>query len=559
MSYLTEVHLLNVPLENDYKNTLYFANRDAQTSYFLSRKVLQFTELSYQRKDYKINVPKHYDDLQICNYVMYRNPNHTTKWYYAFITEMKYINDEMTEVYIETDCMQTWFFDFVIKESFVEREHTADDTFGLNTIPESFELGEFVVNRQFDRIYNDVYVIVASNYDPYTKVEWSGLTLQGGMPQGVQWFAFHLSPNIIGDATHEKYAVEFNALQDFIMQTAKAGKSDFIQQMFVVPANALDLDKINENRKLTTTSITHPQYEEIQFPRLKNLAGYTPKNNKLLCYPFCYVLATNNAGTTATYKFEDFYYYFRSEEDASITDGEMHFVDCKFGVDFVPCIGCSIKMYPIQYKGTEYDSMNYSTMTAGDYRVTSGFQDEGFMCAKFPTLSWSSDAFTNWLTQNSINIAGNIMSGALNTAGGVATGGVAGGVGGALNGITNAVTPIWNAQFIPNTAQGNVNGGDVNFSAENIGFFFYLMSIKPEYAKTIDDYFTMFGYKTNRVKIPNKNHRQRFWFTKTIDINIDGAIPNKDMQVIKNCYNNGITFWKNANDINNYTASNSII
>jgi hypothetical protein len=69
----------------------------------------------------------------------------------------------------------------------------------------------------------------------------------------------------------------------------------------------------------------------------------------------------------------------------------------------------------------------------------------------------------------------------------------------------------------------------------------------------------MYGYKVNSVKIPNKAHRSRFWYTKTLDINIDGGIPAKDMEKIKACYNNGITFWRNANEINDYSLSNGIV
>ena len=85
------------------------------------------------------------------------------------------------------------------------------------------------------------------------------------------------------------------------------------------------------------------------------------------------------------------------------------------------------------------------------------------------------------------------------------------------------------------------------------------MSIKSEYAKIIDKYFDMFGYKVNMLKVPNKNHRARYWFTKTIDVNINGAIPNDDLQQIKNCYNNGITFWRSDSEVDNYNVTNNII
>ena len=83
------------------------------------------------------------------------------------------------------------------------------------------------------------------------------------------------------------------------------------------------------------------------------------------------------------------------------------------------------------------------------------------------------------------------------------------------------------------------------------------MTIKAEYAAIIDNYFSMFGYKVNRVKTPEKNHRENYWYTKTIDVNIDGNIPIKDLQKIKECYNRGITFWKNPGNFGSYAVSNN--
>ena len=48
---ITEVHLLNAPLESDYKITLYFANKTDQSNYFKSKVIHTFDNCSYQRKD----------------------------------------------------------------------------------------------------------------------------------------------------------------------------------------------------------------------------------------------------------------------------------------------------------------------------------------------------------------------------------------------------------------------------------------------------------------------------------------------------------------------------
>jgi hypothetical protein len=103
------------------------------------------------------------------------------------------------------------------------------------------------------------------------------------------------------------------------------------------------------------------------------------------------------------------------------------------------------------------------------------------------------------------------------------------------------------------TVSGSTNSGDINYTMGNTRFTAYQMSVKKEYAEIIDSYLSMYGYQTNRVKIPNSNHTKLYWYTKTVGCEIDGAIPNEDIQVIKACYDNGITFWRNGEDIGRYT------
>ena len=126
----TEIRLLKLPLTIDNKNQLTFANLEAQTNYFLG--ITEYIELencSYQRKDNIIRFPAHIDSIIEYDYVMYKNKNYDDKWFYAFIIGMEYENDGMTNVAIQTDVFQTWQFDILWKQSFIEREmlSVADD------------------------------------------------------------------------------------------------------------------------------------------------------------------------------------------------------------------------------------------------------------------------------------------------------------------------------------------------------------------------------------------------------------------------------------------------
>lgn len=53
---------------------------------------------------------------------MYQNKNYSSKWFYAFISNMRYVNDNTTFIQLQTDLWQTWQFDLTFKRSFVERE-----------------------------------------------------------------------------------------------------------------------------------------------------------------------------------------------------------------------------------------------------------------------------------------------------------------------------------------------------------------------------------------------------------------------------------------------------
>lgn len=118
----TTLRLLKCPLTIDNKNQLTFINQTSQYNYFNSLPHIEIDNCTYQRKDNVIKYPGKFDDLIYYNYVMYKNINHGNKWFYAFITNIEYVNENMTNVYITTDVWQTWQFDIIFKKSFVERE-----------------------------------------------------------------------------------------------------------------------------------------------------------------------------------------------------------------------------------------------------------------------------------------------------------------------------------------------------------------------------------------------------------------------------------------------------
>ena len=539
---ITEVRLLNVPLSTKQIHTFYFDSKSEQSTYFKSKTLFSELELSYQRKDNTIRFPRQYDEVNKCNYVMYKNSAYTSDWTYAFITDMKYINDGVTEIQIKTDPIQTRLFDYKVNASFVEREHVTDDTVGTHTVPEGLETGEYKIAGIFN---NSEMLKSKSKLILATTVDLNNT-------EGI--FNPRLAP-----VTGDNYNGLFSGVKYYVCSETQAknaialmleeGQSDALTSVFIAPSCFFDTSKKSDETYEYVTSSTEAKTinwngnasgATMEKPTAIDKT-YTPRNNKLLTYPYCYMLLSNNAGGSAVYRFEAFSTQPSFKIQGSITPG------------------MSIRAIPQSYNGILNNN------------------EEGLTAGKYPICSWANDIYTNWLTQSSVNRGVSIVSGLAMTAIGIAsvasavpTGGAslagagaalagAGGIVGGVATVGNSVGQVYQQTFQPPQASGNTNSGDVTYSSGFSTFTAYTMTIKKEYAKIIDGYFDMYGYKVNEVKVPNKNHRENYWYTKLIDPNITASIPMNELQEIQDCYSRGITFWKNPSNIGNYSVSNNII
>lgn len=546
----TEVYLLKCPLELDNQNQLDFASKSAQETYFKSLPKIYLDEFSYQRKDSVIRVNRHIDTLLEYTYVMYKNDNYSNKWFYAFITNMEYVNDNCTYVTIKTDVWQTWQFDLNWKRCFVSREHTNDDTFGKNLVPESLETGEYVVNKEEDLRYNDDPQTGFSEYFIFMQVTElpSGMSLPSGcskMVNNVASGCFYIGLDY--DATGITAA---SKILEWYDSNDKAGA---VVAMFIAPELITPVVTREYTFGGMTFYVSFPMTSEaptaladLTFAPTTTLNGYQPKNNKTRTYPYNYLLVSNNNGETFEYRFEDFY----NINDAS----RKTIANPTFNVVGALTQGCQIKAFPENYmKGT-------STISCWDYGING---------AKYPILSWTSDYYLNWQAENSASMFGNYLAEqtASNAIAGIAgaamnplnmvTGGLA-----ALNvfgQINSAVHQQAVAEMQPKQAKGNTASGDLNFAFSKDQFTFKQMCVREQFAKRIDDYFSAYGYQTNEYKIPNRTGRQNWNFVQTKGCNITADMPQQDLEEIKGMFNSGITIWHNPSTFMDYSQSNSIV
>lgn len=527
----TDVYLLKVPLEIDNTNQLTFANATAQFNYFNSLPKIGYDNFTYQRKDGVLRIPALIDDIIQYNYVMYRNEGFSNKWFYAYIDKMEYLNDGVTAVSITTDVWQTWQFDLTYKSTFVEREHVNDDTVGAHTLPENLELGPFMFNGQATNFgqsaIDDCYVAlgVSELIAPFNEsIPLSDqFSVYNGIYSGLYYLFFH----------------SFESLENTINHYTANGKSDAIQTIFYVPYTFIANSTTHQQsytasfwgRTATVVvywvepSLNPIDENPVTISKPTALLNYTPRNKKLLTYPYCFFNLTNNAGEEYEYRYEDF-------------NG-----DPTFRVSMALCPSMSIKCTTSNYKNG----------------VTDQLWSEGITGAKTPQCSWSSDYFTNWLTQNGVNIGMRALNTSVATGASLAFGNPVGATAGLVGAIGETVSEVYRASMIPDQVHGNISAGDISFSENKSCFTLLPKCIKTEYANIIDRFFDMFGYKVNSVKRPNITGRRNWNYVKTVGCYIEADIPQEDLQAIKDMFNNGVTFWHNASTFADYSQNNDII
>lgn len=140
---ISNITLCRVPITPT--NQLDFSTESEQLSYFSSKAVKNITNCRYQPRTGQIKITGYVDSLRNCNYGYYTNSYQgVEKTYYFWIVAKNYLAREVTALTIQIDVFQTWQFDINFNSCMIEREHVDNDGYGLNTIPEDFELGDYV-------------------------------------------------------------------------------------------------------------------------------------------------------------------------------------------------------------------------------------------------------------------------------------------------------------------------------------------------------------------------------------------------------------------------------
>lgn len=540
----------NIRLDRAYSNVIDYSESD-MLLLCRTNKIAGDSNYSFIRSESRLVTSIPYGTALQGNYIAFQNPDYSNKWFFGFVDDVKYVNDNSTEIYYTIDQFSTWFRDLTLNDCLVVREHTNDDTIGSNTIEESINAGEMISEDETkDSSFNDFALIIESDYNPETQKEFDLFHMQNGIFFGSGLYIFRFTLDGLNTPGSASRIAISNAML-FMSDVITSKTADFIKGMFVVPTALLDLGNLASHTVPAHSGLGQysfetfvsptgtPSYFDVNVAKKTSFSGYNVKNNKCLVFPYNYLFITNNAGNQAIYKYEDF---------LNPSNATFQFVGALQ-------IGGSGRLIPRNYRTLDSNQ--------GDN------VDESLPLGKYPTFEWSSDAFTNWLTENAVNIASSVALGVAGVGASALTGGLSAPVSGAVatgagmsasQNVLSLVGGFVQAKLLPNI-EGGQNTGDVNYSAQLNGFTIKRMRPKLEYLRILDDYFSTYGYKTLRNKIPNITGRT-YWNYVEIAQNDSighGSIPADALSTINDAFHSGVTIWHNHSNIGNYELDNQII
>lgn len=496
----TTIRLLkNVPLDNTYTDTLYWENASTQQANMISLTKYIFTEQTYQRVNkHRLRIQRTADDIYDCNYLMFQNTAFGNKWFYAFITSVEYINNITSEIEYEIDDMQTWLFDYTLRPCFVEREHIDVDEGQKLLKPEPIDI-DMIVTHSKEKMTNLSWVALVS-YIPIEPNENQGQRVGNYMYSGASYKTFNVS-------TDEGVA----QLQNWLLAFDITQRSNNILGITVVPSNYLTANG-------TPVQLSH------QVSRPRTVGFYTPRNNKLLYYPYIF-LSVDTGNDSRNYNFDLF------STGSFQTGGIARFVSASY-----LCDNPEIDVYPEMYNGyATQDTLN---------------TEEKVVMKGFPSVSWRSDGYVSAI-------------------GGLGTDLVKGGIDLGVRGmneyrgkslVSNFTSGLVDTlAFNVSSKINGVNGTSVDLALGRRDIRYSIKGVTSVRAIEIDSFFDRYGYACEEIKVPNRNVRENWTYCKTKDCNIVGSVPVDSMAKIKSVYNNGVTWWKSIGTVGNYSLSNGTL
>ena len=596
---------------------------------------VSFSNQYYQRKNRGwLRVEAYYKDVWNVSYMMFRNPpahelngstvarpGYEDKWWYCFVDKIDYINDKVVEIHYTLDVIQSYMFNVSYEDTYVDRCTQYTDTAGDNLIDEGLPVGDYIYSNASALMFNGQTVsgnshtlgdemrpVIAATCDEQYK----------DTTDSTQEHPVHITTTELAGENTILLGCKMIDPERFPKpSTAQAWLANMpgAKQSAVLGIQMMPKVLADENHG---TAGSQSVYADV-YPRITTLGNYTPTNKKLLTAPFNTLIIQSSDGASVVYD----PFLFTNPSTAH-----------RFWLDYVFTFPLQGILYPQNYKNANPPTYALPLPNAPTCTwANDTFKAWAAMNTGYTALSIASSvcdiigkvAITALTGMTAPIAAGMAGAGGLLGAGGAAgalpaststalsvgsslptasvggaipvMGTVTGGMGSTFGGSTGHITPgfdstryeisgggimgdlaniqkniinVSNAKKVPDSFNGSA-AGLAAIIAGNYGFFSAQRCIRADYAKQIDDYFTMFGYKQNKIMTishdnissPNPHTslhtRQRFTYIKTSNMDIRGSIPAEDKALYCAIFDRGIRFWSDRENIGSYVSNNSLL
>ena len=534
----TALRLLDTPLESDYSNTLWFPNREAQTAYFLGKTIKTYENFQYIKKNNTIVVDGEVDLLYNCNYIMYQNNNFTNKWFYAFINRIEWASNSSVRLYVSTDVIQTWFFDITYYDSYVDRCHSDTDVAGDNIVGNP---GGYQVAGSTDLAPDGIALFATSTYAGESK---TGSVNSGIYSGGQNLVDFHIDNPGVG-----------SILDSYV----KNGTATAVIKLQQYPYKL-------KNGPMTVSFAKYPS----------SIAGYTPKNKKMLssafitCFMSMYGQETDfnpvfitdskvNIKVSADQTSGTISAFVENYSDGSISTISMF--------ASIPESGWSYNQYKNDYNLHSGSNAIYKErigLNRGVNKINSAIDVAGSLLG----LTQSAIGLTSPPTPANFLSSGSRTGGANITIGGL--GGLANSAQNTVSSFANAYTQFGGIDEITQDlaaisenynapATGGMSASNGYIATGKTVFSYGYKVLPKDIVERCDKFLTVYGYKQSEYRAINLHARASWTYIKTNGLNASGNFPDDDMNIIKRAFNNGIFFWVYTATYGNFGQNNAIV
>lgn len=470
----------------------YFDNDGGMYGYMQGKTKYAVTQCSYQRGDERqyAAVKINYYDLLDCDYMMWQNSGTDTKWLYARITGLEWVNPNLTRVYFEVDafCSFCGSIDWNESVCLVEREHVEQDWNGGNPnwaaqgVDEGIGMSADTCVTYYSRTYTpDTYVVI-SPYDSSGEPNFQG-TAQNGIYEGMTQVEV-TSPSGVASYLNN-------------LANSAQGNLNEVVGIFSVPHEFID-------GQVGVDEVTAPWV----------MKGNV-NNAKCFCSQFCCVTVESMVGQNVTFK------------------PELLPATQQFQFNYVARgIGATI--------GFVVSPSTYAGMAWPDTI------DLGYSYANPPQSAFAGNALAQNLTTSALTGLARVAGGAIH---GAVSGGAAGALAGAgataLDEATSFLSKL--PTMVKNSAVvgGQTGSSDVNLAVAVSGYGYKIRVYIPKDSslEALDSFFDRFGYRVMQLKVPNRNNRPCWNYVKCVEAHVGGNMPNHYRRQIEEMLNRGVTFW----------------